>query len=70
MINKKELDLIKEVLSDVDNTPNKKIEETMDLLRRDFELSKDAIKELSDHMLVVEGVYNELLSKYKKRLNV
>lgn len=70
MINKKEFELIKEVLSDVENTPNKKIEETMDLLRRDFELSKDAIKDLSEHMLVVEGVYNELLSKYKKRLNV
>ena len=69
MITENEQKLIKSVISDFDNTPNKKITEVLDVLRRDFDDSKKIIERVSEHMLITENVYNELLEKYKKRTN-
>jgi hypothetical protein len=61
MITENEQKFIKQVISDFDNTPNKKITEVLDILRRDFDDSKN--------MKITETVYNELLVKYKNRTN-
>ncbi len=70
MITEHEQKLIKSVISDFDNTPNKKITEVLDILRKDFDDSKKIIERVSEHMLITENVYNELLEKYKKRTNI
>ena len=41
MITEQEQKLIKSVISDFDNTPNKKVTEVLDVLRRDFDESKN-----------------------------
>ena len=69
MITENEQKFIKEVISDFDNTPNKKITEVLDILRRDFDDSKKIIEKVSEHMKITETVYNELLVKYKNRTN-
>jgi hypothetical protein len=70
MITEQEQKLIKSVISDFDNTPNKKVTEVLDVLRRDFDESKKMIEKISEHMLITETVYNELLNKYKERTNI
>lgn len=70
MITEQEQKLIKCVISDFDNTPNKKVTEVLDVLRRDFDESKKMIEKISEHMLITETVYNELLNKYKERTNI
>ena len=70
MITEQEQKLIKSVISDFDNTPNKKVTEVLDDLRRDFDESKKMIEKISEHMLITETVYNELLNKYKERTNI
>ena len=70
MITEHEQKLIKSVISDFDNTPNKKITEVLDILRKDFDDSKKIIERVSEHMLITENVYNELLENYKKRTNI
>ncbi len=70
MITEQEQKLIKSVISDFDNTPNKKVTEVLDVLRRDFDESKKMIEKISEHMVITETVYNELLNKYKQRTNV
>ena len=70
MITEHEQKLIKSVISDFENTPNKKITEVLDILRKDFDDSKKIIERVSEHMLITENVYNELLEKYKKRTNI
>lgn len=69
MITENEQKFIKEVISDFDNTPNKKVTEVLDILRRDFDESKQIIDRVSEHMKITEVVYNELLTKYKNRTN-
>ncbi len=44
MITENEQKFIKQVISDFDNTPNKKITEVLDILRRDFDDSKKIIE--------------------------
>ncbi len=70
MITEQEQKLIKSVISDFNNTPNKKVTEVLDVLRRDFDESKKMIEKISEHMLITETVYNELLNKYKERTNI
>ena len=70
MITEQEQKLIKSVISDFDNTPNKKVTEVLDVLRRDFDESKKMIEKISEHMLITETAYNELLNKYKERTNI
>jgi len=69
MITENEQKFIKSVISDFDNTPNKKVTEVLDILRRDFDDSKKIIERVSEHMKITETVYNELLVKYKNRTN-
>lgn len=70
MITEQEQKLIKSVIADFDNTPNKKVTEVLDVLRRDFDESKKMIEKISEHMLITETVYNELLNKYKQRTDM
>jgi hypothetical protein len=69
MITENEQKFIKQVISEFDSTPNKKITEVLDILRRDFDDSKKIIERVSEHMKITETVYNELLVKYKNRTN-
>ena len=70
MITEQEQKLIKSVISDFDNTPNKKVTEVLDILRKDYDESMKFIEKISEHMVITETVYNELLHKYKQRTNV
>jgi hypothetical protein len=70
MITEQEQKLIKSVISDFDNTPNKKVTEVLDILRKDYDESMKFIEKISEHMVITETVYNELLNKYKQRTNV
>jgi hypothetical protein len=70
MITEQEQKLIKSVISDFDNTPNKKVTEVLDILRKDYDESMKFIEKISEHMVITETVYNELLNKYKERTNI
>lgn len=70
MITEQEQKLIKSVISDFDNTPNKKVTEVLDILRKDYDESMKFIEKISEHMVITETVYNELLNKYKQRTNL
>jgi len=70
MITEQEQKLIKSVISDFDNSPNKKVTEVLDILRKDYDESMKFIEKISEHMVITETVYNELLNKYKQRTNV
>lgn len=70
MITEQEQKLIKSVISDFDNIPNKKVTEVLDILRKDYDESMKFIEKISEHMVITETVYNELLNKYKQRTNV
>lgn len=55
------------IISDLENSSNKEIVESLEFLKQDFEETKSMIIDLSTHLDNIENLYNIVLSEYTKR---
>ena len=62
-----EFKIVGEVVKDIKNIPNTKLEETMDKLTLEFESTKNTILGLSFYLDKLEEMYNTLLKEYTER---
>ena len=62
-----EFKIVGEVVKDIKNVPNAKLEETMDKISSEFESTKNAILGLSFYIDKLEEIYNNLLKEYTDR---
>lgn len=62
-----EFKVVGEVVKDLKNIPNTKLEETMDKLTLEFESTKNTILGLSFYFDKLEEMYNTLLKEYTER---
>lgn len=62
-----EFKVVGEVVKDLKNIPNTKLEETMDKLTLEFESTKNTILGLSFYFDKLEEMYNALLKEYTER---
>lgn len=62
-----EFKIVGEVVKDIKNIPNNKLEETMDKLNLEFESTKNTILGLSFYLDKLEEMYNVLLKEYSER---
>jgi DNA anti-recombination protein RmuC len=60
---------IKEILKNYKKKSNKDLSDVMDLLKDDFDKTKDLIVKLTYHLDTTEKEYNKIYEEYKKRLN-
>jgi DNA anti-recombination protein RmuC len=58
---------ILEIIKDYKNRPNKDLIKVLDLLSKEFELTKDTLIKLSKHLDKVEQTYNTILKEYDGR---
>jgi hypothetical protein len=59
----------KEILKNYKKKSNKDLSDVMDLLKDDFDKTKDLIVKLTYHLDSTEKEYNKIYEEYKKRLN-
>jgi len=59
----------KEILKNYKKKSNKDLSDVMDLLKNDFDKTKDLIVKLTYHLDSTEKEYNKIYEEYKKRLN-
>jgi DNA anti-recombination protein RmuC len=59
----------KEILKNYKKKSNKDLSDVMDLLKDDFDKTKDLIIKLTYHLDSTEKEYNKIYEEYKKRLN-
>lgn len=57
-----------EIANDVENRSNKDLTSSLDLLKEEFEKTKDLIINLTRHLDGVEELYNKVNGEIKKRL--
>jgi flagellar motor switch protein FliG len=62
-----EFKIIWEVVKDLKNIPNAKLEETMDKISNEFDQTKNTILGLSFYLDKLEEMYNTLLKEYTDR---
>lgn len=62
-----EFKILGEVVKDMKNIPNAKLEETMDKLSLEFESTKNTILGLSFYLDKLEEMYNSLLKEHTDR---
>lgn len=62
-----EFKVVGEIVKDLKNIPNTKLEETMDKLNVEFESTKNTILGLSFYLDKLEEMYNSLLKEYTDR---
>lgn len=63
----KDLDIIKNELSNLKNLPNSKLVEFMDKLSSDFDITKNEIIKLTLKLDNEEILYNQILKEYQRR---
>lgn len=66
---KEELENIIKEQPNLKNLPNNKLIEMMDLLTKDFELTKESIINSTRYLDTVEELYNRTLKVYQDRTN-
>jgi len=59
----------KEILKNYKKKSNKDLSDVMDLLKDNFDKTKDLIVKLTYHLDSTEKEYNKIYEEYKKRLN-
>lgn len=64
-----ETQIIKDILENHKNKPNKDLVMVMDFLKEDFDKTKDLILKLTIHLDNTEKEYNKIYKEYKKRMN-
>lgn len=67
MIHTEELSKILEIISDFKSKPNKELIKAMDFIKKDFDLTKENLLKLEEHLTKLETTYNIILKEYKKR---
>jgi hypothetical protein len=66
---KEELENIIKEQSNLKDLPNNKLIEMMDLLTKDFELTKENIINTTRYLDTIEELYNKTLKVYQDRTN-
>jgi hypothetical protein len=56
-----------EVAKDAKNVPNVRLEQTMDKLAQEFEVTKQSVLGLSVYLDKIEELYNTILKEYQNR---
>ena len=62
-----EFKILAEVARDERNVPNSRLEQTMDQLSNEFEITKNNILGLSFYLDKIEELYNTMLKEYQER---
>lgn len=56
-----------EIIREYKSRPNKDLEFAMDFIQKDFNLTKETLLKLTNHLDKLEISYNTLLKEYKTR---
>ena len=67
--NKIESNKIIEIIKDYKSRSNKDLTLAMDFIQKDFELTKESIIKLTNHLDKLESSYNTILKEYQSRTN-
>lgn len=65
--NKIESNKIVEIIKDYKSRSNKDLTLAMDFIQKDFELTKESIIKLTNHLDKLESSYNTILKEYQSR---
>lgn len=60
---------LNEIIKDYQNKQNKDLVKALEVLKEDFEKTKNAIINLTYHLDTVEDLYNKLADELEKRSN-
>jgi hypothetical protein len=63
-----DLNKIVEISNDAENKSNKDLYSTLEILSNEFEKTKILIVDLTRHLELVEGMYNEINKEIGKRI--
>ena len=67
--NKIESNKIVEIIKDYKSRSNKDLTLAMDFIQKDFELTKESVIKLTNHLDKLESSYNTILKEYQSRTN-
>jgi hypothetical protein len=67
--NKIEANKIVEIITEYKSRPNKDLTIAMDFIQKDFEVTKENIIKLTNHLDKLENTYNTILKEYQSRTN-
>lgn len=67
--NKIESNKVVEIIKEYKSRPNKDLTIAMDFIIKDFEITKESIIKLTNHLDKLENSYNTLLKEYQSRTN-
>lgn len=67
--NKIESNKIVEIIKDYKSRSNKDLTLAMDFIQKDFEVTKESIIKLTNHLDKLESSYNTILKEYQSRTN-
>lgn len=67
---KKDTDKAIEIINDYKSKPNKDLIFVLDLIKEDFELTKNTLIKLTEHLDKLETTYDVILKEYNNRTNV
>jgi hypothetical protein len=66
---KKDTEKALEIINDYKSKSNKDLKFVMDLISEDFELTKNTLVKLTEHLDKLETTYNVILKEYQNRTN-
>lgn len=58
------------IIKEYKDSSNKELEFVMDFIREDFNITKENIIKLTEHLDKIETTYNLILKEYQKRTKV
>lgn len=64
-----EFKVLNDTIKEIKNLPNNKLEDVMDKINVEFEITKNSIISMSFYLDTLEEMYNSLLKEYKERNN-
>jgi len=64
-----EIEKFKNIINDIENSPNKDLISVMDFINEDFIKTKNSIINLTHYLDNLEITYNRILKEYQKRSN-
>ena len=70
MENKEKAEKALKIIRDFKSSSNKDLTFVMDFIQEDFELTKETLLKLSEHLDKLELTYNIILKEYESRKNV
>jgi len=67
---KKDTEKALDIINEYKSRSNKDLKFVLDLINEDFELTKNTLVKLSEHLDKLETTYNVILKEYQNRTNV